>query len=388
MKGAFSIAEARRIALAAQGFGPARPAAPGTRALKSVIARLGLIQIDSVNAVVRSHYLPLFSRLGAYDRSALDALWFGKKRALFEYWGHEASLIDLELHPLFRWRMSRAERGEGTWGRVARFAKEERKLIKRVYDDVRTNGPISAGDIAGHSRGGESWWGWSDVKVALEYLFWSGAITSASRRNFERLYDIPERVFETALLARPTPSEADAQRELVRHAARAFGIATEADLRDYFRLDLLDARRAVRELVEAGDLLPVAVEGWKQQAYLANETAIPRRMHVAALLSPFDSLVWNRPRDVRMWNFDYRLEIYVPEHKRVHGYYVLPFVFGDALVARVDLRSRRAEGVLDVVVVHYEDPKPSIEIRDALRGELETLAGWLGLARVRIGKKK
>src|SRR5471032_954900 len=324
MKRAFSTADARRIALAAQGFGPARPAAPTARHLKATIARLSLLQIDSVNAVVRSHYLPLFSRLGAYDRAALEQLWYGRKRVLFEYWGHEASLIDLDLHPLFRWRMARAQRGAGTYGRIARFAKEKRKLVLRVYDEVRANGPIAAGDIAGHTRGGDSWWGWSDVKIALEYLFWSGTITAASRRNFERLYDIPERVFDPSVLARITPPEADAQRELVRHASRAFGIATEADLRDYFRLDVLDARQAVAELVDSGDLLSVTVDGWKQQAYLARDTAIPRRMNVAALLSPFDSLVWNRPRDLRIWDFDYRLEIYVPEAKRVHGYYVLP----------------------------------------------------------------
>jgi uncharacterized protein YcaQ len=388
MKRAFSAADARRIALAAQGFGPARPAKPGLRALKRAIARLGLIQIDSVNAVVRSHYLPLFSRFGAYDRGVLDDLWYGKKRMLFEYWGHEASLIDLDLHPLLRWRMERAQRGIGTYPRIARFGKEQKRLIKRVYDEVCANGPLAAGDVAGHSRGGDSWWGWSDVKIALEYLFWAGMITASSRKNFARSYDIPERVFDPAILARATPAEADAQRELVRIASRAFGIATEADLRDYFRLDLLDARRAVSELVESGDLVPVGAQGWKQQAYLARDAVIPRKMDAAALLSPFDSLVWNRPRDTRIWNFDYRLEIYVPDHKRVHGYYVLPFVFGDALVARVDVRSRRAEGVLDVVAVHYESMKPSVALRDALHAECDTLGGWLGLEQVRFPKKK
>jgi uncharacterized protein YcaQ len=383
MKGALSIAEARRVALAAQGFGSARPATPTARHLKATIARLSLVQIDSVNAVVRSHYLPLFSRLGAYDRAALEQLWYGKKRTLFEYWGHEASLIDLALHPLFRWRMARARSGRGTWGRVSAIGRERRSFVKRIYDDVHKNGPIAAGDIAGHSKGGDSWWGWSDVKIALEYLFWSGAITAASRRNFERLYDVPERVFGAAVLARPTPPEADAQRELMRLASRTLGIATEADLRDYFRLDVTDSKRAVAELCDAGDLLPVAVEGWKQQAYLARDVVVPRRVEAAALLSPFDSLVWNRARDTRLFAFDYRLEIYTPAHKRVHGYYVLPFVFGDALVARVDLRSRRAEGMLEVVAVHYESRKPPAGARDALRGELATMATWLGLDGVR-----
>jgi len=387
MKRALSAAEARRIGLAAQGFGSARPAAPTARHLKATIARLGLVQIDSVNAVVRSHYLPFFSRLGAYDRAALEQLWFGKKRMLFEYWGHAASLIDLDLHALFRWRMARAEQGDGTWGRVSAMAREKRGFVKRVYEEVRAGGPIAAGDITGHSRGGGSWWGWSDVKIALEYLFWSGAITAASRRNFERLYDIPERVFDPAVLARPTPAPSDAQRELLRLASRALGIGTEADLRDYFRLDVADAKRGIAELCETGDILSVAVQGWKQQAYLARDTVIPRRMDVAALLSPFDSLVWNRARDVRLFAFDYRLEIYTPEHKRIHGYYVLPFAFGDTLIARVDLRSRRAEGILEVVAVHEEHGKPPAGAREALRSELRTLARWLGLDSVRYTRK-
>ncbi|MFN2459655.1 MAG: winged helix-turn-helix domain-containing protein [Candidatus Velthaea sp.] len=348
-----------------------------------MFARLGLVQIDSVNALVRSHYLPFFSRAGPYDRALLEALSFGKRRTVFEYWGHEASLIDLELHPLLRWRMARAERGDGTWGRVAGIARERPAFVQRVHDEVRRRGPVAAGDIAEHRRGGGPWWDWSDVKIALEYLFWSGAVTTAARRNFERLYDVPERVFDAHVLARPTPPEADAQRALVLHAARALGVATESDLRDYFRLDLADARARVGELADAGELLSVAVEGWKQRAYVVRGTVVPRRLDTAVFVSPFDSLVWNRPRDARLFGFDYRLEIYTPAHKRVHGYYVLPFAYGDTLVARVDLRARRSEGTLDAVAVHYERRRPAVGIRDALQRELHELARWLGLERIR-----
>ncbi len=382
-----STAEARRIALRAQGFGAARPgtAAPG-RAIMGVFERIGLVQIDSVNVIVRSHYLPLFSRLGAYDVKLLERLvWEKRGRKLFEYWGHEASLIPLALHPLFRWRMARAARGEGTWGRVAAIARDKPEFVKAILREVEQRGPLASGDIAEHRTGGGGWWGWSEVKVALEYLFWSGAVTTARRRNFERLYDLPERVFAPAVLAAPTPDEATAKRELLRIAARALGIATRSDLRDYFRLEI-DANARIDELVEHGDLLPVSVEGWKQPAYLACDTIVPRRIDARALLSPFDSLVWERSRDRRVFDFDYRIEIYTPAAKRVHGYYVLPFLYGDRLAARVDAKARRDTSTLEVIAIHYEDAKPAPELREDLRAELTALARWLGLERVKIGR--
>ncbi|MGD0472258.1 MAG: crosslink repair DNA glycosylase YcaQ family protein [Candidatus Velthaea sp.] len=382
-----STAEARRIALRAQGFGAARPgtAAPG-RAIMGVFERIGLVQIDSVNVIVRSHYLPLFSRLGAYDVKLLERLvWEKRGRKLFEYWGHEASLIPLALHPLFRWRMARAARGEGTWGRVAAIARDKPEFVKAILREVEQRGPLASGDIAEHRTGGGGWWGWSEVKVALEYLFWSGAVTTARRHNFERLYDLPERVFAPAVLAAPTPDEATAKRELLRIAARALGIATRSDLRDYFRLEI-DANARIDELVEHGDLLPVSVEGWKQPAYLACDTIVPRRIDARALLSPFDSLVWERSRDRRVFDFDYRIEIYTPAAKRVHGYYVLPFLYGDRLAARVDAKARRDTSMLKVIAIHYEDAKPAPELREDLRAELTALARWLGLERVKIGR--
>jgi len=384
VKERLSRAEVRRIALGAQGFGGERPSVPTRRHVSATVGRLGLLQIDSVNVLVRSHYLPLFSRLGNYDRTLLErAAYGGRTRAFFEYWGHEASLIPIALQPLFRWRMDRARRGVGTWGRIAEFAGTQKKYGKAILAEVRERGPLGASDIDDHKRSGTGWWSWSDVKVALEYLFWSGQITTATRHNFERLYDIPERVFPASIIAAPTPSEADAQRELVRIAARALGVATALDLRDYFRLDAASGNARVTELVEEGSLVPTSIEGWKQPGYLWHEARLPRRIHASALLSPFDSLVWERSRDRRIFDFDYRLEIYTPSHKRVHGYYVLPFLFGDELVARIDAKAGRASSTLEVIAVHYEVATPSIDIRDGLRAEIALLARWLGLEHVR-----
>lgn len=384
-KAMLSGPEARRIALRSQGFG--RAAATGTNAaqkLMRVFDRIGLVQIDSVNVIVRSHYFPVFSRIGAYDRSVLERLvWEKRGRKLFEYWGHEASLIPLTLHPLFRWRMARAERGEGTWGSIATIARDKPDFVKAILREVEQRGPLASGDIAEHRSTGGGWWGWSDVKVALEYLFWSGLVTTAKRRNFERLYDLPGRVFPADVLAATTPDEPTAKRELLRLASRALGVGTRLDLRDYFRLDI-DANERIDELVESGDLLPVAVDGWKQQAFLARDVVVPRRIDARALLSPFDSLVWERSRDRRIFAFDYRIEIYTPAAKRVHGYYVLPFLHGDRLAARVDAKSQRETGELDVIAIHYEDARPTIDLRDDLHAALRALASWLGLARVTL----
>jgi uncharacterized protein YcaQ len=369
-----SAAEARRLALAAQGFGASAP-----RTLGGVLRRVGLIQIDSVNVLSRAHYLPPFARLGAYDRDALDRLAHYAPRRVFEYWGHEASLIPVATQPLLRWRMERAH----NWGGVRRIAQERPDLVARVLEQVRERGPVAAGELEEQRpRRSGPWWDWSDVKRALEYLFWDGEITSARRRGFERLYDVPERVLPREVLATPTPPEDEAIRGLVRLAARACGVASERDLRDYWRLPVADARRAVAELVEAGELLPVTVDGWGVPAYLDASAKIPRRIDARALIGPFDSLIWERSRAERLFGFRYRIEIYVPAPQRVHGYYVLPFLLGDRLVGRVDLKADRQEGVLRVQAEHFEDHAEPAS-RDALDVTLREMAGWLGLEGVR-----
>jgi uncharacterized protein YcaQ len=382
-----SAAEARRIALAAQGFGRTRPdEEPSSRTLLSAVRRLGVVQIDSVNVLVRAHYLPLFSRLGPYDTDRLDAAAWRSPRRLFEYWGHEASLLPVESQPLLRWRMARAI--DDAWGGMRRIQREQPELVARVLEDVRANGPISASRLAADEQPRRTgpWWDWSDVKRAVEWLFWSGQVTSARRRGFERLYDLPERVLPRAVHAAPTPGEADAQRELVRIAARASGIATERDLRDYFRLPVDAARARVAELVEAGELRQVAVEGWRAPGLLDPEARLPRRVDARALLGPFDPLVWERARVERLFDFRFRLEIYVPASKRVHGYYVLPFLLGDRLVARVDLKADRAAGAL-LVQAAWAEPGAPPETAAELGAELETMAGWLGLERVEVRER-
>jgi uncharacterized protein YcaQ len=373
-----SAAEARRAALVAQGFGDARDGRPADGwGLRRVLGRVGLLQMDSVNVLVRAHYVPLFSRLGPYPTALLDDAAGRAPRRLFEYWGHEASLIPVALQPHLRWRMERA--ALEAWGGMRRVARERPELLPRLLEEVRDRGPMAASELAdeGPRRAGP-WWDWSDVKRAMEFLFWSGQVTTARRRGFERVYDLPERVLPAEVLATPTPSVEDAQRELVRVAARACGVAVERDLRDYFRLPVAEAKARVAELVEAGELLGVEVEGWRAPGLLWHEARIPRRVDARALVSPFDSLVWDRSRVERLFGMRYRIEIYVPRAQRVHGYYVLPFLLDDALVARADLKADRPAGVLRVPAVHLEPGAPP-ETLEALRDELALLAGWLGL---------
>src|SRR5579859_7495203 len=279
--------EAVRIALAAQGLDRARRAGQKRRPhLDQAIGRLNLLQMDSVNVLMRAHYLPLFSRLGPYDPKLLDdAAWTKRRRGLFEYWAHEASLLPLALHPYFRWRMVRAERGDGVYNGISRLARERPEFVEGVYREVEARGPVSAGDLDRANHKGSTWWGWTDTKIALEHLFWAGRITTASRRGFERAYDLTERVIPDVIQALPTPDEADAQRHLIGLAARALGIATEPDLRDYFRLDPADSKARVAELVEAGRLIPVTVQGWRNTAYLDPEAARPARVAARALVS-------------------------------------------------------------------------------------------------------
>ena len=379
-----SLGEARRIALGATGLAAPRPAGePGARALRAMVQRLGAVQIDSVNVLARAHYLPAFTRLGPYDPAALDRLSHYAPRRLFEYWGHEASLMPVELHPFLRWRMERA--ADDAWGGMRRVLQERPDLVARVLEHVRAHGPVAAGELSEEDRPRRTgpWWDWSDVKRAIEFLFWSGQVTAARRRGFERLYDVPERVIPKPVLAIPTPPVEEAQRELVRISARALGVATERDLRDYFRLPVADARARVGELVEAGELLPVAVDGWREPGYLDPQARIPRRARAAALVAPFDPLIWERPRIERLFGVRYRIEIYVPAPQRVHGYYVLPFLLGDAIAARVDLKADRQEGVLRVQAAH-EEPGAPAETPEALLAELELMAGWLGLDGVAV----
>lgn len=367
----------------------ARPAGPvGQAHLRRVIERLALHQIDSVNVLVRAHYLPLFARLGAYPRETLDrAAWGPKaKRRLFEYWAHEASLLPLDAQPLLRWRMARAERGIGVWGNVKPFAHERRAeadaLLRRIADE----GPLSSSDIA-ETRGQGGWWGWSETKQALEYLFWSGQITTRTRRtSFERVYDLPDRVLPRDILDTPTPDEHTAQRDLLARSAKALGIATAGDLRDYFRLKPADALPRINELVEDGTLIPVQVRGWKQQAYLHRDAKIPRRIAGQALLAPFDPLIWERARTERLFDTRYRIEIYVPAEKRVHGYYVLPFLMDGQLVARVDLKADRQARQLLVQSAHSEPGAPP-ETSERLKAELALMAGWLDLDEVAVREK-
>jgi uncharacterized protein YcaQ len=375
-----SRAAARRIALAAQGFGAAPRAITGWAPLGRVLGRIGLYQIDSVNVLARAHYLPAFSRLGPYDRGLLDRAAWGarRQRRLFEYWAHEASLLPLALHPLLRWRMVAAERGEIGWRSLRAFAGERRGEADAILRRIEAEGPLAASDFE-HGKGRAGWWEWGATKQALEWLFWAGRITTATRRGgFERVYDLAERVIPAPVLALPTPDPAEARRQLVEMSARALGIASAGDLRDYFRLGPDDSRRAIAQLVEDGRLVPATVEGWSRPAFLHAEARRPRRIAGQALLAPFDPLIWERARAERLFGFRYRIEIYTPAAKRQHGYYVLPFLMDEALVARVDLKADRQAGKLRVRGAHFEPAAPA-DTRARLAAELAAMAGWLGL---------
>jgi hypothetical protein len=375
------------VALAAQGFAvPDRGGKVSWAQMAPMIRRLRLLQIDSVNVLVRSHYLPLYSRLGGYPRETLDERSFGqKKRALFECWAHEASLLPLELHPLMRWRMARARAGDGTYVQMDRFGREERAYLREVLDFVTRNGPTAAAEVPGGGKAAGGWWGWSRGKLALETLFDQGHLTTATRQGFERLYDIPERVIPAEILNLATPAEADAIRRLLDLSGEALGIATEIDLRDYFRLPIAATKTALAELVEEGRLKPVKVEGWKQQAYLHRDAKLARKAGGTALLSPFDPVVWERSRAERLFDFHYRIEIYTPAKKRKFGYYVLPFLHRDRIAGRVCLKADRQAGLLRANASHHESHAEPQEAAAALAEELRLMAGWLALTGVEVG---
>lgn len=376
-----SAAQARRIALAAQGFGRGGRERPSSWArTTATVATMGLLQLDSVSTLVRSHYLPCFSRIGLYDRATFDRRAFGRRhRPFFEYWAHEASLLPLSLQPLLRWRMARAERLQGIYKGMAAFVRANPDYVAAVEQEIRDRGPLSAGALEDPGARSGPWWGRPKGKVALEYLFWAGRVTTAGRNGFTRIYDLTERVLPDDILSAPTPAEAGAVRSLSAIAARALGVATAADIRDYFRLPVDETRAAIAELVETGTLLPVAVKGWRQPAYLHREARIPRRVQARALLSPFDPLVWERGRTARLFGFHYRLEIYTPAPQRRFGYYVLPFLLGDRLVARVDLKAERARETLHVLAAHGEDGSAAGAVAEPLAAELRLMADWLGL---------
>ncbi|MGM7643291.1 MULTISPECIES: DNA glycosylase AlkZ-like family protein [unclassified Nocardia] len=388
-----NAAAARRIALAAQGFGKRRPANPKRRAILDVVARTRLLQLDSVSAVVRAHYAPVFSRIGPYDRTLLDgAAWSDSPRArrgLVEYWAHEAALIPVADWPLMRWRM--AEYEHGRWAGMRKAAERNPTLGKDILDVVTEVGAASAREIERHleldkPRPKGTWWNLSDTKLICEQLFAAGELSTARRVGFTRHYDLTERVVPADIREREI-AEADAVRELVRRASRALGIATEPDLRDYYRLHRRQSAPAIAELVDAGELVPVDVDGWDAPAYLHPEASIPRRITGAALLCPFDPLIFFRPRTQRIFDFHYRIEIYTPEPQRVHGYYVFPFLLDGKLVGRVDLRAERATGRLLAPAAFAEPGHATAETAHALRGALREMADWLELDEVVIGER-
>lgn len=389
MSDTVSPALARRIALAAQGFGRPHPSNPGTRQLHATVDRLGLLQIDSVNVFERSHYLPVFARLGAYDKSALDALTFAQSGRYIEYWGHEAAILPRESWPLFRWRMdSYRERSRAN---PQSWSNENTGFLRWLQEELAEKGPLPASSIEhdANKRVGP-WWGWSDVKIGLETLFRWGEIVSAGRAGFERTYALPEQVLPSAILDRSIPRD-DAIRELVRRSAVSYGIGTLDDLADYYRLSSADTRLAIADLVDSGELLPVTVPGWlrgqrPREAWLHRDARRPRRIDADALLSPFDPVVWARNRAHRMFDFHYRIEIYTPRHKRVHGYYVLPVLLDDKLAARVDLKNDRASGTLRVQAAWIE-PDALPDAAERVAALIRQAAAWQQNERITVADR-
>jgi len=374
-----SPALARRVALAAQGFGRTGVATPGIRQLDALVNRMELLQIDSVNVFERSHYMPAFSRLGRYDKAQLDRLSTGKEARFTEYWAHEASLVPLDTWPLLRWRMQHyrdaATRTPGAWSNA------NRPMLDWLRAELAAQGPLRASEIEhdANKRSGP-WWGWSEVKTGLEVLFRWGDVVSAGRIRFERVYGLPAQVFSAGLLDRSV-SLVDAHRELVRRSARAHGIGTATDFADYFRLKTAPTLSAIRDLEDEGELLPVTVPGWAAPAWLHRDARLPRRIDAAALLSPFDPVVWARGRAQRIFDFHYRIEIYTPEQKRVFGYYVLPVLIGDRIVGRVDLKNDRQSGVLRVQAAWAQADAPA-DTAARLAPVLREAAAWQGLEEI------
>lgn len=379
-----SRAQARRIALSAQGFLDPRHTTPDLRTLNRTVRRTGVLQIDSVNVLQRAHYMPLFSRIGPYDTALLDRASGKAPRRLVEYWAHVAAFMPVDLWPHMQHRMRSYRDGGHPW-----MDGRDTSLVSSLLAELREQGARTSRDLDdGLPRRKDHWgWNWSETKKALEYLFLSGEVAVAGRTSqFERLYDLPERVIPRAVLDLPVPTDEEAHRELVRRAAVSHGVASARCLRDYYRMHTSQAGPAIASLVEDGELVPVQVEGWKRPAYLHRDARVPRRVQARALLSPFDPVVWERDRTEALFDFHYRIEIYVPEPKRVHGYYVLPFLLGDRIVGRVDLKADRKAGALRVHAA-YAEPGAPAETVGELADELRSLAGWLGLEDVTVGSR-
>lgn len=383
--------QARRIALAAQGFTDRRHATPSMKTLERTLARTGVLQVDSVNVLQRAHYMPLYSRMGPYDVDLVRRAAERRPRRMVEYWAHVQAFMPVDLWPVMRHRMEHYRQQRGKWGFVT-----DPDLEPRILAAVRERGPVTARNLDAESSGPrvkESWgWNWSDARRVLDYLYLTGQVAIAGRtRQFELRYDVPERVLPAAVLNAPTPTADDAARELIRRAARSHGVASARCLADYYRMPQqpvrsMSASTAIAELVEDGELLPVAVQGWNRPTYLHRDATLPRSVSARTLLSPFDPVVWERERTEKLFDFFYRIEIYVPAAKRVHGYYVLPFLLGDRIVGRVDLKADRKAGLLRVPGAFAEPGAPA-QTAEKLAMEIRRLAGWLGLDDIEVGTR-
>ena len=390
--GSLSLSQARRIALVAQGFRDPRHATPTMRTFARTLARTGVLQVDSVNVLQRAHYMPLFSRMGPYDTTLLTRAVEGRPRRVVEYWAHVQAYMPVELWPVMQHRMASYRQRRGKWWPLV---DSRPGLEADVLAAVRDRGPVTARDLEHEFSSGprtrEHWgWNWSEARKVLDFLYMVGDVAIAGRNDqFEVRYDLPERVLPARVLAMPTPTPEEAARELVRRAARSHGVGTGPCLADYFRMRLQpapgvpSARTAIAELVEEGELVPVTIDGWRRPAYLHRDAPLPRKVSARALLSPFDPLVWERTRTERLFGFRYRIEIYVPAPQREYGYYVLPFLLGDRIVARVDLKADRAHRRLLVKAAWAEEHAPP-ETAEELLEELEAMACWLDLEEVSV----
>lgn len=406
-----SRSQARNVALAATGLttkreklnhnASSKAGEPGWREIKRSLLTMRALQLDAINTIIRTHYMPHFSRHGSYGREMLDkklfdpALQTKPKRQFFEYWGHECSVMPLSDYPLLYWRMQDARQHLGIYKQLANIARSRPAYVKEIKSAIASNGPLLSRELE-KSKRGPGMWEWSETKQALEYLFWTGELTTRGRRGFQRLYELTENSIPSAVLDQCTLSREDAQDQLLENSLQALGIGTEADIRDYYRVSAKDASASIQRLCHAGRMEPVAVEGWGKTAYWLPATPVPRTAGRTTFLSPFDPLIWNRDRMQRLFNFTYRIEIYVPEKQRKYGYYVLPFLYKDQLIARADLKSDRENGVLRVLGVWWEasweasvDKKSGqpAKAKSAMENSLNELAEWLGLERVQYEKQ-
>ncbi|MGI9667002.1 MAG: winged helix-turn-helix domain-containing protein [Acidimicrobiia bacterium] len=374
---------ARRIALGAQGFTQSKPQGTvSSRQFRRVLNALGLIQLDSVNVCVRTHYMPFYSRLGPYDMGKLDT-WLNESEENFEYWAHEAAVLPVDRYPLWRWKMDEMQ----PWRRAQALMDAHPELLGSVLSQVETNGPLTVRDLDAPNHRDEPWWGYGPGKVALEVLFATGQISALRTGNFMRLYDAPERMIPAEALSAPAIPKAEAFRILLEDATRKHGIGTMHDIADYYRLHIPTARPILAELASTGVVEEVDVPGWKGPVYLHPDASRPREVTGATLLSPFDPMVWYRERAERLFDFRYRIEIYVPEPKRVYGYYVLPFLLDGEMVGRVDLKADRKGQRLMVQSSFVEDGQDARRVAPALGAELVQFAQWLGLSEIVVGHK-